>query len=109
MKKYNKSIRRIKEQKNREICAKMRKRKAEMRVERATPSEATERENRHAFTFYVKDQRTGNTVHMECYEGTTLRSYWVKEIGKGWRRKQMGKTEIHNYLKSEFPNTGRFE
>ena len=100
---------RRRELKNKKKCALMREAKERKRIKDTIPVDSIEKENQHAFTFYVKDQRTGHTVILECYEGTTLRSYWVKEIGMGWRKKQMGKTAIHNYLKSEFPHTGRFD
>jgi len=108
MKNYNKSLRRIKQQKNKEICAKMRASKERKRVENASPPVAR-LPNKHAMTFFVKDHRTGQTVNLECYEGSTLRSYWVYEPGKGWWNEQAGKARIYEVLKQRFPNVGRFD
>lgn len=104
MNKYHTSYKRRKQRKDNDICAKMRE--AKRRKREAELSETVEQraENIHAMTITAIDHRTGQEVRIELYEqNRNIRSYWVREIGKGWWTKTAGLSRVAQYIGKAFP------
>jgi len=110
MNKYHTSYKRRKQQKINDLCAKMREAKRKKREDEIGKPVEQRAENKHAMTITATDHRTGQTLKIELYEHNgNIRSYWVREIGRGWWTKTAGLDRVSKYLSWFFPRIGRFE
>lgn len=110
MNKYHTSYKRKKKQKVADLCAKMRAAKTRKRESELCEPEEERAENIHGMTITATDHRTGQTVKIEMYEKRgNIRTYWIREIGKGWWTKTAGLYRVTKYIGWAFPRVGRFD